>query len=979
MSVIAEAAPPVQQLNLGIGAQAGRDLHIGVLNLGGDGRPKSTYEDLDLKELGQEIGSIPQGAVELANALEEGHLLVIEPLDLDAEAIARQVAWSLGDRLAGSDKVDQPIKIREWNHGSGPIDLKALLEGEGTKILLLARGEPKDFAGSFWELKNRLVCHFAIITTEHSRSEWHVPEGSDQEKNFWRRPDWEGYFGSKFLEQQLNKDLKLKFPVPADESSAAHEDRPAGGDHPALAGISAPEVVRTLRDPRRIQAFVEALQSLPQPASPESIHEKLAEASGDLQQAGLWYRAQRERDQLLAVGLILFGGLPADQVFAGLETLVEEVWRLADPLLPHFDYLDVERLSRYFQRIQRGGEGYFWIGDEQRRQVLEVAWQLHRRRILESMPAIAEMVRNAAVFLDNLHVDAEDVKGTRQQPPPADANRQQRQEPAPASGSDQHDRKLLWQMGRTRELYGTVRRMAGLQAATVDSLSQLGGLSAAAFDAIEPCFRELAANESGAVRTVVAGALVEALRKMSGPDDRPLLLAKLVEWWREGCQSPEGLSQGRRSELVATRATVALAVGLAAGNCPPNQMAQELVDLLSRLVEDQFLPVRTALRGEVLYRAVARHLRQLEELVRTKIAAQADLVPAAAAGVAEAYWWSPGETMTVLEGWCDRALAPATAPTGTGVGAETEALLSLLARSLGYMVTEEADPAFPPARIFRELRAILAASRRPGVRRQVLVAAGQQALRNYDLAAPLLSELLVEITLEERSILVELFTRAYLDQRQQLSGGEETIQVGGVFFPAWIRQPRPPSRLTKVEQALFFWLQVWDRPVAQQVAAESFAALAGTALDRRERELTAEGRNRGVPVAAAPSFDPAIRPVLLRSLGPLGWLALAAVIRGRELRAALWAPFAELLWIRRLPPAGASSAAAAGSSGRWPSGLRMASAEEVLQRWRTGAANDSLRSLVDYLQRALEIYRWRWVAVGFSGAAMWLAALWLAR
>jgi hypothetical protein len=959
-----------QQFHQGSGVQVGGDF-----NYYAGGPPRSSYEELDLEKLGQEIGLIPPGAEELAGAVATGHLLVIEPIELDGRAIARQVAWMLGELIKG--KAEPPVKLREWSRDGGPLDLKTLLDGDGTKILLLTGGEPRDFAGSLWELKNHLAYHFAIITTEHAPNEWNVAEGSEQEKSFWRRVVWQSYFGSDFLEQQLAEALRLRFP-PVDSSV-----------HPALAGVSPAEVVSTLRDPRRIQAFVEALPEPPRELSAEGIREKLAEASGDLQQASLWYRDQRERDQLLAVGLMLFDGLPADQVFAGIETLVEEVWRVADPLLPQFDFLDVERLGRYFHRVQRDGEGYFWIAAEQRRQMLEVAWQLHRRRLLETLPALAELVRNAAVYLDSLEVQPDPVNGARQGQPPQPQQPQQPASqgasPAPqggpprSPGSEPHDRKLLWRMGRTRELYGTVRRMAGLKAAAVDGLSELGGLSAAAFEGIEPCLRQLAADKSGAVRAVAAGALVDSLRK---PERRSLLLAKLGEWWRDGCQPVEWLSAGRRAEQEATRTTVALAAGLAAASEPPNGMAQELAALLSRLVEDRSSRVRRALREEVLYRVVSRHLRQLQVLVSTKIAAQADLLPGAAVSVAQAYWWSPADTRDVLEAWRERALPVASSPATFRAAAENEPLLSLLALSLGYLETDQDDAAFPPERIFRELRAILAASRRPAVRRYVLIAAGLQAVRNYDLAAPLLSDVLAEIALAERSILVEVFTRAYLEQRRQLDGGDETISIGAASYPAWIRQPRPQDRLTRVEQALFFWLQAWDQPVAQQVAAETFAALSGSALDRRERELAAQRQRQGVPQAAAVAVDAAIQPVRLRALGPLGWLALAAVTRGRELRTALWAPFAELLWIRRQAPVsaamagvGAAAAASGATSGATSTALggpRMASSEEVLKRWRLAATNDSLRSLVDYLERAIELYRWRWAAVGGSCAALWL-------
>jgi hypothetical protein len=851
----------------------------------------------------------------------------------------------------------ESIKIREWVRPEGLLDLQALLGEQGIKILLLPRGGLNNF-GSLGSLKDRLAYHYALITTEQGLDQWHIRKGSEEETRFWCRPDWQSYFGREHLRQVLGRELDFR------GAAWPGADQPPPGDHDPLAGVTPGEVVEKLRDPGCIKEFVAMLPAPPRQLSQEGVRSLLEDSCGDRQQAGRWYRAQDERQQLLAIGLILFDGLPVDQVFAGVETLVDKVFRRADPLLAHFDYLDAERLGRYFKREQSGGDGRFTIIKEQRQHILEVAWQLHRRRILASLPAIAEMMHHASVFLEGLDVDPGQVGGAVR--PPAAAGQDGRQGQSAGSSDGAADRKLLWRMseGRARELYGTIRRMAGLQEAMVESLSKIGGMSSAAFEAIEPCLRELAADESRAVRAVIAGVLAKSTRWMkTGPGQRPLLFGKLNEWWQEACQPSEGLSNERRKEVTAIRATVALTVGRAAGLDPENGMEEDLLRLLRQLVEDRFPEVRGAVK-EILFEVIARHLRQLEELVRGRIAEQDDLLEVAAHGVARAYSERPQETSRLLVAWRDLAYSK-TASQGGGGPANVK-LLSLVARALGYLRTNEQDPELPPARIFGELRAILAANRDPRVRHHALVAVGYQALRDYEGAAPLLVELLAEVSLADRSILLWAFTRAYLDQRRRLGGGDETIQIGDERYPVWTRAARPLSHLTGVEQALYFWLQGWDQPVAQQVAAEAFAALTATALDRRERQLAVQRAQASPeqPVAALPA--PAVQPVLLRVLGPLGWLALAAVARGRELRSALWAPFAELLWLLRRSSAGTASPA---DTRPFQTGPAMASVEELLQRWRGEASNDSLRSLVDHLERALRLYRWRWAAVV---SASWL-------
>jgi hypothetical protein len=916
-------------------------------HIGGSGGDRGNFTDLTavLKIDASASVSLPPGAHRLAAKLKDEHLLVLQPCELDTKTVCQQVAsqlfWLLSEE--GGDK----IVIERWDHHGGLLDLDTALAGEVCKILLVPDVALKNIVlklGTVARKLRELRGQYAIITTEQDEKRWATDAS---ETRLWERPDWVSYYTKEYLQTRLIHELNLLL--------HRVQDTPVAD---LLRGVSVEEVVEELKDPDRLCNFAKGIADA-RPDTKDLVWKMIEEKSGDPWKAGLWLSELDPRDQLLALGLLLFEGLPADQVFAALETLVDEVWRPAQPLFAHFDYIDVERLRRYVKPPSLQEMGGPIVVTAQGH-IFEAGWELHQRRILASLPAIAEMLRRAGQFLEILEVDPTKVKPV--QPPDKaaatpKAGAADQDKAAPAPRADAADREVLWRMSRSRELYGTVRRMAGLQDAAFKTLKRIGQVSAEGFQSVQPCLRELAGDGSDLVRKAVARALADSRHWTKTEDAAPRLFALLVAWWAEACRVGDTLSPETRAEMDAIRATIALTVGYAAQDDWPAPMAEPLVRLLDGIVKDRNPPVRRAAM-EILPWVITLYLHQLEELVCGPVAGQADLLEVAAVGVAVAYSLRPRETSQILDGWRERA-----ASAGKG---EQEILLSLVASTLGHLRAKADDPIFPPARIFAELSSILSTSRAWRVRRHVLAAAGNQAIRNYQLAAPLLTQVLAEVSLEERDLLIRIFLRAYVDQRAQLAGGDDKIQVGDQLYPVWTSGHRRPH--TEMEEALYHWLQEWDLPVAQQVAAESFAVLTASALDCKEREFLAGVAAPPQQAAQAVPTLP-IQPVLVRILGPLAWLALAAIARGRELRAALAAPLAELIWIGRQPPV----AAAAGASGSGASPARqglpapgsalalpLAPVQDVLARWRSAATGESMQEFINYLERALGLYRARW-------------------
>lgn len=909
------------------------------------GAPHQPYTELEPRAVEPDLRPHPDAAHGLAAALAEKRLLVIETTDLDHRTLTNQIACCLVMRLSPNELspslgVAPTIMLRRWNETGGLLDLDDFLgrdDPQKTKILLLPQAARNNLGqGGLTRLAETLNSrrHFAILTTEFSRKHWGIAQ---TEEALWHAISSQDYYDSAYLQDCLRKELRKRFSLSGARNPLDVEGAESGAVH--MGGVPLIDVVLPLKDPARIRDFVGVLVKEQQPWNQSRIKQLVAERSGDRENADLWFRSRATREQLLTIGLLLFQGLPADQVFAGLETLMDDVWRPIDPLAPHFDYHEIDGVGGYFRRLETGGEEDRILSSA-RPQIFESAWKLYRRHILAALPAMAAMIRRASLFLDALDVNAQEVKRLQDaqgagQIADGQVQAGQNQQQAPA---------LQWGMSewRARQLYGDAGRMANLQKAAVKSMGLIGRTS---IHAIVPCLHDLASDRSAAVRHVVAEAIASLRDDESeiSAQAAPLLLAVLGSWWKEGEQALG--SRETRRQREALRATVTEAIGLASAYDPSNQMAKPLVSILERALLDTSPLVRAAVQ-EILPSVLALHVVQLEGLVRTVIAGNDELLTAASVGVARAYFRNRRDTAALVARWREQARIEAAAPAGRTAASN---LYSLTARSVGAMMTSELDELYSPEVIFQKLSSILSECQYPRVRRHALIGASIQAVRNYDVAAPFLAWFLSKITLADRSTMVNLLVSTYLFQRWELTGGDERIAIGETRYAVWIWQDRP---LTAIEEALYLWLQEWDKPVAQQVAAEVFAALAATPLDREERSLIAR-RRAAVPTTTESEYFAPMDASTTRRLGPLGSLALYLGVRGRELRAAIRAPFAQILWLTR----------------------NLAPVDSLLGRWRREAQTDSMRRMVQVLENALSVYRWRWPLVGAACVASWV--LWL--
>jgi hypothetical protein len=514
-----------------------------------------------------------------------------------------------------------------------------------------------------------------------------------------------------------------------------------------------------------------------------------------------------------------------------------------------------------------------------------------------------------------------------------------------------------------RALSRTASGSQQLHQVVVESLSLIGLLSV---EVVEPYLLDLAADPSETVQLLAASAL--AVWREAGREDEFFDL--LRRWWTAACDvgNPDS-AIGRATSLspdpwAAVRAAIALAAGYAAQYDRENELAPELSDLVAVLVDDPHPRVRSAVWQHMLPRTVAWHLRQLEPFLRQRALLSDDFVVPVARGAAEACEMRPAECLQIVEGWWAEARADARHGSHQRP-APREMLLATVAETYGFVRASDAHAALSRETLVDKLRTLLDEEGHPLVRRHALQAVENQTRPDLELAARLLPDLLTRLAFADRPQVTALAVRSYLFQRQQLAGGDRKLEIDGRSYAVWTDGARP---LTGVERTLYGWLVADDRPVAQQVAVDAFAAIAATPLDREERRLLAAqppeaALGAGSAFAASPE---------VRGLNPFGHLAIVLATPGKEELRPLLRPLLAEVIARRgryLQILSARQRRARRPQGQGGAGSQPLTVDPeiwrigvILDRWK-GVRNDYAQALAGYLRKAVFFYACRWAIV----------------
>lgn len=730
----------------------------------------------------------PKNIQQLIDVVRNQHLLVLggSP-EVDKAAIARHIAWHLGDLLGQeSAAADGTIPVLEWYRSSAATqDLAVKLQKtEDPTIFILPQITPQDVNYDLFAIQKAAVGgkHFVVVSTDAPFASWKQDESA--KTLFWQDLFPETLYDSEYLANMLVQRL-----------IGAEDSLPPGflqgdlePDKPLVGELSVRAAAEGLRTPDNIAVFVQLLCAEREPLSEVRVRELIDLAQDNKRTLRQWYHTVlNPREQLLALGLSLFDGLFDDQFFAALEAVVEDIWQRRDASLRALDYCDLDNLRNFFRFVEAQDqttkiESRF---PEQRRTLFEVAWNSHRRQILSALPVLTQLVQGSA----NLR-------------------------------------------SFNAELYGTYARRRQLRNVIGETLSDIGLISTrAAQDAL----LTLAADRETRVQSVAASALAR-WRAYERHED---LFETLRAWQHEisVINAINAVLEGREEEeeeksegaQAYIRATMALTLGYAAQYDPPNQLSPELCTLLEELTRDQSDLVRNRLINYTLPMVVPLHLDQLRDTLHDMVR-YVDLITAVGASLARAYRRDPEKVLEIIEGWHEEAQTTTAQSVSPGITLQN-ALLATVAMTYGYIDYEESIGPLTADEAFERLQNMLDEEKAPFVRTAVVLAISLQAKEHFEKVEPLLYKFVHVVTENERIEIVRILTELYLEQRANLEGGEETIEVEGRRYPIWVNSERP---MTVVEKAMVRWIKDPSNPIAQQIATQASVAFA-LALEQEEK------------------------------------------------------------------------------------------------------------------------------------------------
>ncbi|MEO0726965.1 MAG: hypothetical protein AAFZ63_20640 [Bacteroidota bacterium] len=241
------------------------------------------------------------------------------------------------------------------------------------------------------------------------------------------------------------------------------------------------ELCQVLKTPVQIDLFLQHLINYAGPLNLQSL-EYAREAALETNHSPLIrsFKMQNDHRRLIALGLVLFDGLYDDQFFSAMNYLARKSWSGRAEQLQALDYCDLEAVSSFFNYNNIVGDERFiqHKSPDQRRAIIEYAWNSYRRHLLSALPIMAELVIQSATSVNS-----------------------------------------NW------ELFGNKEKRIRLRSSIADTISDLG---LKAPESVEHTLIQLAAHRAYVVQAVAASALARWYRK--GQHE---LFFEVIEKWQK--------------------------------------------------------------------------------------------------------------------------------------------------------------------------------------------------------------------------------------------------------------------------------------------------------------------------------------------------------------------------------------------------------------------------------------------------------------
>lgn len=538
----------------------------------------------------------PQVTEELRKSLYDQYMVLLGgSIDVEKLILARHLAWYLREFLIDDKQMSQS-KISIYERDELALDALNISEIEKLKsqaeviIFILPRVTRQNtsydlnkFSQMFREAPDGQT-YYAILITDNPCEAWRL--NPDIEAHFWEELSLDRVYSVKNLSDILSQKLRaVEDKLPKELKKKSYYISQEGilctyRIHRKLAV--------ELKKPARIDLFVQLLLKRMSKADLEveaAFKNKLYELlkttfiDNKVLLKNYFDNISSSDDKLFALGLSLFYGLFELQFFEVLNKVVRDAWHrdLRDTGI--LDYYHLDQLQNFFKfdPITDNECLVESLFNDQRRLMLEIAWESHRMHIAATLPTLVNMIKESM---------------------------------------------LPWISISNQELYKDLFRRTSLRSAIIEIISQIGELSV---QTVESSLLELAKDPGEGPKNAAALALAKWHRHGKSKQ----LFEFLLKWQKIGPETAQiaheynlPLSNIKVNDNV--QLTIAKAVNYAAQYNVDSALPREMCELLRNLATHESSRVRKYFASSILKNVFPPYLVQLKDIL--EIAAQDKLI-----------------------------------------------------------------------------------------------------------------------------------------------------------------------------------------------------------------------------------------------------------------------------------------------------------------------------------------------------------------
>jgi hypothetical protein len=513
------------------------------------------------------------------------------------------------------------------------------------------------------------------------------------------------------------------------------------------------------------------------PAEMQRLMEiSMIEDQGDF---NAWYYGLPEFQKLIVLGITLFDGAYEGQVFAGFDRILQASWKHRNHQLRSIDYEDIIPLKSYIKTEGRIIQGKL---EHQRKKIIRLAWNTHRRYILSALPVLMD-IASASANKDEFDLD-------------------------------------LFQSTNHRS---RIRRIIS------DTLSDIALHSFE--DGNQPLLL-LASKDNALVQTVTAMA-ISNWRSIDAESEKRMY--EVLDLWQEdtadGLLTADKEEEVQRRLLSNVRGAIALSLFFASAYDQPNTLSSGITDLLLKFLHNNETAIINRMQFTV-DNITDRHPVSMQYHLRNHFLQYDYYIRPAAYGLVKACNNGQYEAVrNILEDWLKYHKSLPDTPGGKDAFGHKECVLTAIILTLQYLDYDAEQQAYSIENAHKLLEELRKNNHNLYIRQYLLDAIIKLAQEMHAGKEHRSIETIVNLDAKEREAVVQIFRSNYLEQREELEGGDYRVLLEEKWMDGWKEPGKRP--VTKVEALIKTWE---DKDVVlRQIALQTLSQLKG--IEDEEKKI----------------------------------------------------------------------------------------------------------------------------------------------